>query len=220
MRSSLKYTIAGTALLALGACSDQRVFSSWYQEAGGYLDNGTFGNATMNNTLVQTGELTYVVNLNERFASQVPTTVNFEFNSVILDGAARDAIRKQAHFIAQFPEVRFSVYGHTDLVGSNSYNKSLGRRRAQAVVNELVRNGISRSRLQALVSYGETQPLIATENPERANRRTVTEVAGFIQNDPLVMDSRYAEIIHREYIESATAPSDLVDFGETQLREQ
>lgn len=220
MRSSLKYTIAGTALLALGACSDQTVFSSWYQEAGGYLDNGTFGNATMNNTLVQTGELTYVVNLNERFASQVPTTVNFEFNSVILDGAARDAIRKQAHFIAQFPEVRFSVYGHTDLVGSNSYNKSLGRRRAQAVVNELVRNGISRSRLQALVSYGETQPLIATENPERANRRTVTEVAGFIQNDPLVMDSRYAEIIHREYIESATAPSDLVDFGETQLREQ
>ena len=167
--------------------------------------------------LVQTGQLNYVIDLNERFAAQVPSTVNFEFNSDLLDGTARDAIRKQAHFMAQFPEVRFRVYGHTDLVGSPAYNKSLGLRRARAVVAELARNGISRARLEAMVSYGETQPLIVTQSPERQNRRTVTEVSGFVQNSKLVMDSRYAEIIHREYIESATAPSDLVNFGSREI---
>lgn len=205
MRGTLKLTFAASALLALGACSEQ--------PAGSTLDNGTFGNATMNNTLVQTGQLNYVIDLNERFAAQVPTTVNFEFNSAILDGVARDAIRKQAHFMAQFPEVRFRVYGHTDLVGSNAYNKALGLRRAKAVVAELARNGISRSRLEAMVSYGETQPLIVTQHPERKNRRTVTEVSGFVENEKLVMDSRYAEIIHRDYVESAASTTSIQATG-------
>jgi len=139
--------------------------------------------------------------------------VNFEFNSAILDGVARDAIRKQAHFMAQFPEVRFRVYGHTDLVGSNAYNKALGLRRAKAVVAELARNGISRSRLEAMVSYGETQPLIVTQHPERKNRRTVTEVSGFVENEKLVMDSRYAEIIHRDYVESAVSTTSIETTG-------
>lgn len=213
MRVTLKISLAASALLALGACSDQKVFSSFYDEAGGYLDAGQFGNATMNNTLVQNGTRNYVVDLNERFAAAVPTTVNFAFNSSVLDAAARATIRQQANFIGQFPEVRFRVYGHTDLVGSSAYNKRLGLKRAQAVVNELVRSGISRSRLEAMVSYGETQPIVATDARERRNRRTVTEVSGFVKSNPIVMDSRYAEIIHREYIESATAPSELIEFG-------
>ncbi|WP_417270101.1 OmpA family protein [Celeribacter sp.] len=216
MRVTTKTALAASALLALSACSDSKAFSGFYEEAGGYLNAGEFGNATMNNTLVQNGELQYAVNLNERFAAAVPTTVNFAFNSAVLDAESRAVIRRQAHFIAQFPEVRFRVYGHTDLVGSNSANKRLGLRRAQAVVNELARNGISKSRLEAMVSYGETQPIVVTEAAERRNRRTVTEVSGFVQSNPIVMDSRYAEIIHREYIESATAPSDLIAFGEEQ----
>lgn len=216
MRVTPKLSLAASAVIALTACSDSNIFASFYDEAGGYLDAGNFGNATMNNTLVQNGELSYAVNLNERFADAVPTMVNFEFNSAILDGPARAAIRRQAHFISQFPEVRFRVYGHTDLVGPNAYNKTLGLRRARAVVAELARNGISRSRLEAMVSHGETQPIVATENRERRNRRTVTEVSGFVQSDPIVMDSRYADIIHREYIESATAPSELIEFGEEQ----
>lgn len=219
MKTTLKLTLAATSLLALTACSDQKLFSSWHQEAGGYLDNGSFGNATLNNALVHNGELSYAINLNERFAAEVDTTVNFEFNSAILDGPARATIKKQAHYIAQFPEVRYRVFGHTDLVGSNAYNKALGLRRARAVVAELTRNGIERSRLEAVISEGETRPLVATPERERKNRRTVTEVSGFVESAPLIIDSRYADIIHREYIESATAPSDLVDFGESSFDE-
>jgi outer membrane protein OmpA-like peptidoglycan-associated protein len=213
MRISLKLSLAASALLALGACSDQNALNYFNQEAGAYLDNGTFGNSTMNNTLVQTGQMNYVIDLNERFAASVPSTVNFEFNSDTLDGAARDAIRKQAHFMAQFPEVRFRVYGHTDLVGSNAYNKALGLRRAKAVVSELARNGISRSRLEAMVSYGETQPLIATQNPERKNRRTVTEVSGFVESSPMIMDGKYAAIVRREYLSSAQSRTSISAEG-------
>ena len=91
---------------------------------------------------------------------------------------------RQAHWIKQFPEVRFRVFGHTDAVGSNAYNKSLGLRRARAAVNYLVSRGISRNRLEAVVSFGETQPLIPTPERERRNRRTVTEVSGFLKRHP------------------------------------
>lgn len=215
MHKKLYICLAATTALGLSACSVGNMTPGLFDTAGEYLDEGGFGNATMHNLLVQNGTIDYVVDLNERFAAAVPATVTFAFNSATLDPAAKSAIRKQAHFIAQFPEVRFRVFGHTDLVGPNAYNKSLGLRRANAVVAELARHGISRSRLEALVSHGETQPLVNTQDRERRNRRTVTEVSGFLHNSKLVIDSAYAEIVHREYIESATAPSDLVDFGDS-----
>jgi hypothetical protein len=70
-----------------------------------------------------------------------------------------------------------------------------------------------RGGLEALVSHGETQPLIVTEGRERRNRRTVTEVSGFMQRHPTVLDGKYAEIIYREYVQSATAETGLTSAG-------
>ena len=120
--------------------------------------------------------------------------------------AAKAILRKQAHFIRQFPEVRFRVFGHTDKVGSNGYNQRLGLRRAQAAVAYLTSLGISRSRLEAVVSYGETRPIIATNQAEVRNRRTVTEVSGFVKSHPLVLNGKYAAIIWRDYVDSAVRP--------------
>ena len=203
--------VAFAGLMVATACaSNDPVYSTFQSEAGaiGFSD---FGNATMNNTLVMTGERSYTIELSRRFAQEVPTTVNFEFNSARLDAGAMDTLREQAHFIRQFPEVRFRVYGHTDAVGGAAYNKSLGMQRANAVVNFLTSQGISRSRLEAVVSYGETQPLIVSEGRERRNRRTVTEVSGFVSRHPTVMDGKYAAIIYRDYIKSAEAPSTLMN---------
>lgn len=197
MKTHLKIALAATMALGLAACGDE-----WGVEAGSSIDEGGFGNPTMNNTMVQTGQM--VIDLNARFAEQVPTMVNFDFDSSALDDTARGILRRQADWIKQFPEVRFRVYGHTDLVGSAAYNEALGKRRADAVVNYLVSQGISRSRLEALVSKGLTQPLIVTPDPERRNRRTVTEVSGFVGNHPLVLDGKYAQVIYREYVASAT----------------
>lgn len=179
------------------------------REAGYEVDGGTFGNATMNNTQIQSGERDYAINLAKRFAAEVPTTINFAFNSVALDANAQQVLRRQADWIRQFPEVRFTVYGHTDLVGSAAYNQNLGLRRANAAVRYLGRLGISRSRLKAVVSLGETQPIIAVVAPERQNRRTVTQVSGFVKRHPTILDGKYAEVVYREYVASATAPTGL-----------
>jgi len=153
----------------------------------------------MNNHLVMTGQAPYVQELSGRFAREVPTTINFAFDSAVLDQQSRAVLRQQAQWIIAFPEVRFSVYGHTDLVGSEDYNQRLGLRRAQAAVDYLVSQGVERSRLDALVSLGETQPLVATDSRELRNRRTVTEVQGFVQSHPTVLDGRYADIVYRAY---------------------
>ncbi len=192
------------AAATISACTPvDPTFSSFFSEAGASLDSGDFGEATQNNRLIQSGELDYTVNLARRFAADVDSTVNFAFDSTVLDADARAALMQQADWIKQFPEVRFKVYGHTDLVGSQAYNRSLGLRRAQAVVRFLVSQGIERSRLEAVASFGETQPLIVTEGRERRNRRTVTEVSGFVESNPALLNGKYAEVIFREYIVSA-----------------
>ncbi|MHA6263650.1 OmpA family protein [Arenibacterium sp. CAU 1754] len=193
-----KIITTATLTLAMAGCA---------REAGQSLDNGAFGNATSNNALVMRGELDYAVSLGNRFAGEVPTTVTFAFDSAVLDTAAQQALDQQANWIRQFPEVRFRVYGHTDKVGSNAYNRNLGQRRANAVVRYLSQRGISRRRLEALVSYGETRPVIDTPNRERRNRRTVTEVSGFVKRHPTVLDGKYAQIVYREYVASAQSVS-------------
>ncbi|MGH1331453.1 MAG: OmpA family protein [Paracoccaceae bacterium] len=218
MRGQIKIILGATSLLALVAC-ERGALDSWNSPAGSFVDEGGFGNPTMNNHLVMTGQRDYVVNLNARFAAEVPSTVNFAFNSAVLDASAQATLRNQAQWIRQFPEVRFKVYGHTDLVGSNAYNKSLGMKRARAVVAYLSTQGISRSRLEAVVSFGETQPLVVTDAPEMRNRRTVTEVSGFVKRHPAVLNGKYAAVIAREYVESARPQSDLVDFGSSKTEE-
>ncbi|MGR3801934.1 MAG: OmpA family protein [Marinibacterium profundimaris] len=188
------------ALVLLAGCN---------YEAGYEVDGGTFGDASYNNEQVQTGAKQYVDTLNDRFSAEVPTTITFAFDSAYLDNTARATLTRQAQWIRQFPEVRFSVYGHTDAVGSAAYNKQLGLRRAQAAVAYLTSHGISRSRLEALVSFGETQPAIVTSGRERANRRTVTQVSGFVGRHPTVMDGKYAQIIYRDYVQSAASATTL-----------
>jgi outer membrane protein OmpA-like peptidoglycan-associated protein len=202
----MKYLMTtAIAAIALAGCTPSDQLSSGSQsEAGAQINTGDFGNATMNNRLVQTGQLDYTINLARRFASEVNSTVNFAFNSTVLDADARAILMSQADWIRQFPEVRFKVYGHTDAVGSAGYNRGLGLRRAQAVVSFLSTQGIKRSRLEAISSFGETQPLVVTEGRERRNRRTVTEVSGFVERDPTLLNGKYAAIIFREYVSSAT----------------
>ena len=194
--------ITALALLPLSACDSP----GFLNEAGSEVDEGNFGKPTMINSMAMMGEGDATQLLDHRFDSEVNTTVNFAFNRAELTPQAMQILSRQAAWIKQFPEVRFSVYGNTDLVGSEAYNKGLGLRRAQAAVSFLVSQGISRSRLQALVSYGETRPVVNTTAPEVRNRRAVTTVSGFAKGYSGLLNGKYAAIIMREYIDSATRP--------------
>lgn len=207
LRTSSSLALLAALSLGVTACSSsQAVFDG---EAGGFLDEGGFGNPTMTNTLIQNGSISVAESLGRRFTAEVNTQVNFEFNSSHLDANARAALLDQANWIRQFPEVTFRVFGHTDLVGSNAANKSLGLRRAKAAVNFLTSQGISRSRLDAVASFGETRPLVVTENAERRNRRTITQVSGFVANHPMVLNGKYGIVVYREYVQSGKSDETL-----------
>jgi len=194
---SRRALLLGVSSVTLAACSGGG------RIVGSTTDEGGFGNPTAHNILVLTGQMPFAIDLAQKFAREVPNSVTFDFDSARLDAAAQAVLRQQARWIRQFPEVTFRVFGHADLVGGDRYNHALGMRRARAVVAFLTRNGVSRSRLEAVVSNGETQPLIQTQDRERQNRRAVTEVSGFLQNHPTVMNGQYALIIQRAYISSA-----------------
>lgn len=209
MKTNMKNYVAliGSAL-ALSACglandTMDRAFSRLNIEAGHRVDEGGFGNPSLNNQLAQTAYADQdglLLDLAKKFEHDVPTMINFDFNSSKLDQTAKDTLAKQAAFIKQFPEIRFRVYGHTDLVGSTAYNQGLGLRRAQAAVQFLVSQGVNADNLEAMVSFGKTRPLIATDGRERKNRRTVTEVVGFARNFVgSDMDGKYADLVYRTY---------------------
>lgn len=122
-----------------------------------------------------------MVDLNTRFRAEVQVVVNFDFDRDELRPDARRILDAQAEWIKRYPDLRFSVFGHTDLVGSLDYNFDLAKRRADAVVAYLLGHGIPDEQLEAVVSFGETQPVIDTTNREERNRRTVTEVSGYLR---------------------------------------
>ncbi len=200
MTARLSLLPLGLLAISLAACDPADPF---FDPAGAELAENGFGDATAQNRLVQSGEAGYVTDLNTRFAAAVTAMVTFPFDSAALDAEARAILQQQAAFIRQFPEVTFRVYGHADLVGPSSYNQRLGLARAQAVVRYLTSHGVDRGRLAALVSFGEDQPLVPVPGRERRNRRAVTEVSGFVQNHPSVLNGKYAQIVFRSYVESA-----------------
>jgi len=68
---------------------------------------------------------------------------------------------------------RFEVEGHTDGTGTDAANQSLSERRANAVVDQLVRDGIDASSLSAQ-GYGSSRPIADNATPEgRAKNRRV-----------------------------------------------
>lgn len=202
-------------IASLSGCAvTDQTFALLGSEAGSEITGDGFGVATANNIGVQNGDLssTMVANLTRKFANEAPARINFAFNSASLDASSREALRLQARWIMAHDQIKFRVYGHTDKVGSHSYNKRLGLRRARAAVNFLVSQGVSRSKLKAVSSLGETQPLVLTEGENRENRRTVTEVSGFVTRGRASdLDGKYAKTVYDVYI---STPYKLTALGE------
>lgn len=85
-------------------------------------------------------------------------------------GLAQAARLLQALKMPELASSRFIVGGHTDSVGSRELNLELSRKRAQALVDYLVANGVDRSRLDPQ-GYGFDRPLPGRSARDGANRR-------------------------------------------------
>ena len=78
-----------------------------------------------------------------------------------------------------FPQRRLSVEGHTDSLGTVAANKRLSEARAQAVLDELVTQGISRRRAVSR-GFGESNPTISNSTAlgREKNRRVEVVIDG------------------------------------------
>ena len=109
----------------------------------------------------------------------VGDTVHFALNEYNVEDADKAVLGRQAAWLAKYPAVRVTVEGHADERGTREFNLALGARRANAVKEFLVSQGVSTGRVET-VSYGKERP-ICTSSDEGCwaqNRRGVTTVTG------------------------------------------
>ena len=99
--------------------------------------------------------------------------VNFDFNKATLRPDAEPVLHQVLALFTDNPDLSVEIGGHTDDVGSAEYNQTLSEKRAAAVKDWLVRNGVAASRLSSK-GYGESQPLVPNNSDaNRARNRRV-----------------------------------------------
>lgn len=105
-------------------------------------------------------------------SSQLTMQVNFLLGSADLTDSARAELSKYVAAMQspQLSAMTFIIEGHTDATGAYARNMDLSQRRAQSVVDYLVANGVSSSRLKA-EGFGPNQPLAGVSKRSPANRR-------------------------------------------------
>ncbi|MCK4083684.1 OmpA family protein [Acinetobacter radioresistens] len=101
---------------------------------------------------------------------------HFDFDKAILKGDL-SKLRLIAQRLLDNPEIDAEIVGHTDSIGSVKYNQKLGQRRANAVKNWLVKQGVSPNRI-ITSSKGELQPIASnkTKAGRAQNRRAVVVI--------------------------------------------
>lgn len=102
----------------------------------------------------------------------------FDFDSDVIRAEAATNLRELARSLDQYPNTDLVIIGHTDQVGSATYNQSLSERRANAAATYLMSQGVSGARIITR-GLGESEPIASndTEAGRQANRRV--EVAIF-----------------------------------------
>ena len=114
----------------------------------------------------------------------IPSGINFAYNSANVQPQFRATLDKVAGVLADYRETYVDVYGHTDSTGSDSYNQDLSERRARSVADYLSTHGVQDARI-ATRGFGETQPIASneTEAGRAENRRVEIKIVPISQND-------------------------------------
>ena len=101
--------------------------------------------------------------------------VLFETNSSQIRSEAYPVLNDVAYILKNNPDIKVEIQGHTDSTGTAKYNQWLSEKRAQNVMQHLVKRGIDPKRLQAK-GYGLTQPVASNDTPEGRSRNRRVEL--------------------------------------------
>lgn len=86
------------------------------------------------------------------------TTVYFDFDSSEIKSGDREVIMAHARYLADNSGTRITLEGHADERGTREYNIALGERRAKAVSQLMLLQGVSQSQID-IISFGEERPV-------------------------------------------------------------
>lgn len=113
-----------------------------------------------------------------RFKNDVISPViYFGFNSAALSAPALDVLNEQVAWLHNNPNALVVVEGHCDERGTREYNLALSEKRASAVADYFIANGIDCKRIR-IIGYGKERPAVfgSFESAWAKNRRAVTIV--------------------------------------------
>jgi outer membrane protein OmpA-like peptidoglycan-associated protein len=127
----------------------------------------------------------------EQFNRILPTTdtprglkvnmadVLFAFGKYDLRPAAREALAKLSGIVLGHPGLKLSVEGYTDSIGSDEVNQTLSEKRAGAVRDYLVQQGVDPSSITA-TGFGKSNPVASNDTNEgrQQNRRVEIIISG------------------------------------------
>ncbi|HRJ35366.1 MAG TPA: OmpA family protein [Flavobacteriales bacterium] len=100
----------------------------------------------------------------------------FDYDKATLRDASRNELERLIKLLNENPTLRIEISGHTDTQGDATYNQKLSENRAKAVVEYLVRAGISASRLE-YKGYGESKTQISEADILKMKTKTEREDA-------------------------------------------
>jgi peptidoglycan-associated lipoprotein len=154
------------AVLALAACNNPDRYG-----AGGAGGAGGPGSGIDTTGLGDPNNPTSIAYFNQRVGDRVL----FPVDQSTLTPEARTVLTAQAQWLMQNAGYAAIIEGHADEQGTREYNLALGARRAAAVQNFLISQGVPANRLRT-ISYGKERPLeVCSEEACYAkNRRAVT----------------------------------------------
>ena len=103
----------------------------------------------------------------------VVESVHFAFDADRIEPEFENTLDSLAEVLKLHPEWRIAIEGHTDSIGSPTYNKDLSQRRADAVKSYLLSVGVNPSQLVSATGFGSEQPVgdNSTAEGRHKNRR-------------------------------------------------
>lgn len=119
-----------------------------------------------------TGSGASVTNTGSQLVVNLPEAVTFATGSAVVQAGFQDELALVAQNLLRNPNSTIEVVGHTDTVGSASYNQELSQRRARSVADVLIAEGVPSWRI-ATRGMGFNQPVASndTEAGRAQNRR-------------------------------------------------
>ena len=105
-------------------------------------------------------------------SGRIALYINFETGKSDIKSESQNTVNQVADMLLMNKEMKISIEGHTDNVGTPAANKTLSENRAKAVMNALVLKGVDKSRLSAK-GWGQEKPISDnnTDEGKAKNRR-------------------------------------------------